>query len=56
MVEAWENWHNFYITPKNITRVEIRGLATLLATTLQLHRIITNDNVGDARFCADAEQ
>ena len=29
MVEAWENWHNFYITPKNIIRVEIRGFATL---------------------------
>ena len=29
MVEAWGNWHNFYITPKHIIRVETRGPATL---------------------------
>jgi hypothetical protein len=33
MVEAWENWHSFYTTPTNITRDEIRGLATLMRET-----------------------
>ena len=49
MVEAWENWHNVYITPKNIIRVETRGPATLTKMNKDLP-ILTSKKTHDVNY------